>query len=658
MIEIRSFRDIVRLYFIFQKEFRLALVTTVVVAVLGAFLLPYRYESESRLLVKPGRDNDTVPIEYTDRRTLISPSTQRDPVIDEESMLTGRPIVRAVARYYLDNISSPPPTTFWKKIKAEVKKIVADVEDDARSVLVFVGVVEPQTAEDRLATRLAKGFKVTHASGSMVMEVSFTWDDPVIAQQVMNKWVQIYLDQRTQALERKSLYDFYRNESERLAKRIAGTKDGIAKYLMAVGGSSSKEELDALTQRIEAMQIKRADAWVELQGLEQGVGSAHVQMHGLPIEITSERQSDLSPAWRDMSLKLGNFRQQRESALREYVPGSQPIQDLDAEITGLKNQMAEEKTMIPQRETVVPNDLVTMLKRDALQNNVKISELRKDVIAYDEELNKLNKERSKLLAVEPALSSLENQLTVDEKNYALYLNSMENARIDQALDKSRISNIAIIEQATYEPARIFPKSLLILLAALPAGLAVGLFVIYLSYLMDQRIHDGGRMQEKFGVPLWSTLMELASSPGSQVLFQAGVQRLFSLLPLQDIMEKGLTIGLTSAKPGEGVTYVASAFLKVLQDRKINARLASGEDERARPGEVLILDAGSLSNNQKVFVTLKHVDILLLVVEARRATVPIVDNALSMLKMAFGRVDGIVLNRRRLEIPAGLWSRLT
>ena len=658
MIEIRSFRDIVRLYFIFQKEFRLALMTTVVLALLGAFLLPYRYESESRLLVKPGRDNDTVPIEYTDRRTLISPSTQRDPVIDEESMLTGRPIVRAVARYYLDNISSPPPTTLWKKIKAEVKKVAGDIQDDLRSMLVLVGVVEPQTAEDRLATKLVKSFKVTHASGSMVMAISFTWDDPVIAQRVVDKWVQIYLDQRTQALERKSLYDFYATQSKRLAKRIADTKDAIAKYLLAVGGSSSKERLDVLTQRIEELQNKRADAYVELLGLQQGVGSAHAQMSGLPIEITSERQADLSPAWRDMSLKLGNFRQQRESALREYVPGSQPIEDLDAEITGLQHQMSEEKSMIPQRETVVPNDLVTMLKRDALQNNIKVSELRKNIVAYDDELEKLGTDRRKLLEIEPALSSLEDQLTVDEKNYALYLNSLENARIDQELDKNRISNIAVIEQATFEPARVFPKSLIILLAALPAGIAVGLFVIYLSYLTDQRIHDGGRMQEKFGVPLWSTLMEMVSSPDSQVLFQAGVQRLFSLLPLQRIMESGLTIGLTSAKPGEGVTYVANAFLKVLQDRKINARFAAGEDEHARPGEVLIVDAGSLSNNQKVFVVLKNVDILLLVVEARRASVPVVDNALSMLRMAFGRVDGIVLNRRRLEIPAGLWSRLT
>lgn len=658
MIEIRSFRDIVRLYFIFQKEFRLALWATVIVAVLGAFLLPYRYESESQLLVKPGRDNDTVPIEYTNRRVLVSPSTQRDPVTDEESLLTGRSIVRAVARYYLDNITAAPPATPWQKLKRLIKKMGAEFEDQIRELLVSMGVVEAQSAEDRLATKLAKSFKVVHASGSMVMDVSFTWDDPVVAQRVMGKWVGIYLDQRTKALERKSLYDFYASQSQRLARRIADTKDAIARYLLAVGGSSSKERLDALTQRIEQLQNRRTDAFVQLLGLQQGVRSAKDQMNDMPLEITSERQLDLSPAWRDMSIKMGNFRQQRESALREYMSGTQPITDIDAQIIGLKSQMAEEKAVIPQRQTVVPNDLVGLLKRDTLQNNITVSELKKNIIAYDDELGKLGGERKHLLQIEPELSSLEDQLAVDEKNFALYLNSLENARIDQELDKNRISNIAVIEQATYEPARVFPKSLIILLVALPAGVAVGLFAVYLSYLLDQRIHDGGKMQEKFGVPLWSALMEMESLPSTQQLFQAGVQRLSGLLPPQRILETGLIIGLTSAKPGEGVTFVANAFLKVLQERKISARIGVSEDDRARPGEVIILDAASLSNNQKVFTLLKHVDLLLLVVEARRDTVPVVDNALSMLKMAFGRVDGIILNRRRLEIPASLWSRLT
>ena len=59
MIDIRSLRDLVRLFYIFRREFWLALAGVAVLAVAGAFLLPPKYMSDARLLVKPGRENRT-----------------------------------------------------------------------------------------------------------------------------------------------------------------------------------------------------------------------------------------------------------------------------------------------------------------------------------------------------------------------------------------------------------------------------------------------------------------------------------------------------------------------------------------------------------------------------------------------------------------------
>ncbi len=118
MIEIRSFRDLLRLFFIFRREFKLAAIAALVIILLGAFLLPAKYESTARLLVKPGRDS-TLPIEISNRQALVMPSTQRDPIVDEERLLTGRPIVRAVAEHYLEVIdNAPPPEGFFESHQA------------------------------------------------------------------------------------------------------------------------------------------------------------------------------------------------------------------------------------------------------------------------------------------------------------------------------------------------------------------------------------------------------------------------------------------------------------------------------------------------------------------------------------------------------------
>ncbi len=97
----------------------------------------------------------------------------------------------------------------------------------------------------------------------------------------------------------------------------------------------------------------------------------------------------------------------------------------------------------------------------------------------------------------------------------------------------------MIEEATYNPGRIFPKTLLMLFLAVPFGLAVGLLVVYLCYLLDQRIHDGGLVEEKFGLPLWTTLPELSNSTAeSSNAFTASIYRLYGLPALRAHRGKG------------------------------------------------------------------------------------------------------------------------
>ena len=308
-------------------------------------------------------------------------------------------------------------------------------------------------------------------------------------------------------------------------------------------------------------------------------------------------------------------------------------------------------------ENRAPNELVSMLQRNALERTTKISELTARIKVYDKQMSELKAMRHKILSIEPELSRLEHELVVAEKNYSLYINTLEKSRIDRELDNSRISNIAIIEHATFSPARVFPKSLLILFMALPAGVAVGLLVLYLCYLLDPRIHDGGLVEKRFGTPLWGTVMEADSESTHDLAFEASLYRLYGLLPLDRIRGVGLTVGLTSARHGEGVSFIVTHLLTILQERKLNARMAHDDGDRAQPGELVLLDASSLTSSQRTVDQLKQADIILLVIEARHSTIPVVENALSILKMAFGRIDGIILNRRRLEIPAVWLARM-
>ncbi|MGC1329822.1 MAG: lipopolysaccharide biosynthesis protein, partial [Pseudomonas sp.] len=173
---------------------------------------------------------------------------------------------------------------------------------------------------------------------------------------------------------------------------------------------------------------------------------------------------------------------------------------------------------------------------------------------------------------------------------------------------------------------------------------------YFFYLLDQRIHDGDKIEERFGIKVWTSLQDISGQEAARIsAFTASMYRLYGVLPLKQVALSGLSIGLTSARKGEGVSFVIEHLRTLLQERGHLVRV-NGQGA-AQPGEIVLLDAAGFFSNQEAFVTLREADLIALIVEAEKTTVPVLENALSILTTAFKRVDGIIINRRRFEIPA-------
>ncbi len=652
MIDIRSFRDLVRLFFIYRRAFVTAVWLTVVLVVAGAFLLPTKYASEARLLVKPGRENLTVPIDVGERQAFAPMSTQRDPIADEEKMLTGRPVLLQVARLYLNEMAQAQqaPQSLWKRIKFQVKQGLQAVLDAVRSGLVMVGLAEPQSPEERLAAKFQDKFTVTHGVGSNVMELRFVWDDPLVAQRVLQTWVRVYTDERTAVLGRKSLVAFYDGKVRDADQQIESLKGQLRSGLERIDGLSASERLTAITKRVNELRDRQAELLAERTALEQGVAYAQGRAKALSGEVVSERDVGLGPNFLVLSNQLAELKRQRTDALRIYKETAPHVVSLNESIANVEAQLKNEERNTQRSEKRTPNELGSLLARNTLEKSLRLKELVSMSASVDRELAQLTDARRKVLASEPELGRIEQALAVAEKSRLLYLDSLEKARIDQALDDSRINNIAVIEAATLNPARVAPKSLLLLALALPAGVMVGLATLYLSSVLDQRIHDGGRIETRFGVPLWSAVKDIGGS-GEDNDFHASVHRIYGTLPLAQVAERGLVLGLASSRAGEGVSFLAGHLRQVLTAQGLQVRLnPPAADSQARPGEVVLLEASDLLRNREAFVRLSRADLIVLVVEARASLVPVVDNALGVLRTAFRKVDGIVLNRRRFEVP--------
>ncbi|WP_277963343.1 exopolysaccharide transport family protein [Pseudomonas sp. RIT-To-2] len=656
MINIRSFRDLLRLFFIFKREVKITVAVTFVVILLGAFLLPNRYESTALLLVKPGRDS-TLPIEVSDRQTAVIP-LQRDPVTDEERMLTGRPITRLVAEQYLDDLSHQPRQEgVVASIKYAVKSAAQSLADIGRGFLQLLGLVEKQTPVDRLANQLERNFTVTHATGSSVMEISFTWNDPQVAQTVVKSWIDKYQEARTQTLGRKSLYSFYEGESKATQQRIMDYKKRIQVLLDQLGAVSITERLNDVSRNLNDLKGEHLNTLRSIAATQAGLDVLKQQMNTIPKEISIAREIARNPDREDLQQRINTKQIERQELLRTFKDDAPPVRAINTAISNLQALMNGENATVQRSQNMAPNPIYTRLQNSYADQAASLSRLKSQATQQQVQLTKLEGDRNQAVGIEPELSQLQLELDAAEKSFALYSDSLEKARIDRELDASQISNIAVIEQATLNPSRVFPKSLLMLLFAIPISLAVGLLALYFFYLLDQRIHDGDKIEERFGIKVWTSLQDISAKDTQRIsAFTASMYRLYGVLPLKQVALNGLSIGLTSARKGEGVSFVIDHLRNLLVERGHVVRVDGISP--AQPGEILLLDASGFFSNQEAFVTLREADLIALIVEAEKTTVPVLENALSILTTAFKRVDGIIINRRRFEIPAKVLNFMT
>lgn len=154
-------------------------------------------------------------------------------------------------------------------------------------------------------------------------------------------------------------------------------------------------------------------------------------------------------------------------------------------------------------------------------------------------------------------------------------------------------------------------------------------------------------------------------------------------------QQGLVVALTSANVGEGVSHVARALMSTIEEysdsdgflahmsllkestRATNPEHSITRDEqwtktvgvreriqflRSRYREVIV-DCPSIATNGDLMSIAPLVDGILLIVEANRTRKEEIRHAERQILGAGGNLLGLVLNKRRYEVPNWLYRRL-
>ena len=224
----------------------------------------------------------------------------------------------------------------------------------------------------------------------------------------------------------------------------------------------------------------------------------------------------------------------------------------------------------------INNPTVSLLEANTkdLKNNISRS-----ITGYVEQLNttlaqnttaqeKANTRFSSLPEQEKALRKIERQQTLKENLYLLLLQKREEAAISYAVT---VSNVKVIDYAITNPIPIAPKKKLIYLGALLIGLLIPFGILYLKFLLNNKILGLKDLKKLIKdtpvlveVPLIGT-GKTEMTTQKQEVFRSLIQNLLFISPKKT--DEGTSILVTSSVKGEGKTFIAYNLAKGLAKNK-------------------------------------------------------------------------------------------
>jgi len=401
---------------------------------LGSLLWPPSYEAAASVIIRARDYQDVIfpqarAREYT---VLVNP---KEEINTEIEIMQSYPVLkRTVEALHLHKPLELKDEGFWGSLRQVARAGVRMV----RRVLTSVGLLrelpEPE-AIDAAVARLHRKLIIEPTSESQIIKIYYRAPDPYLAAQVVNTVTEEYLKQHLDINLNRSENTFFEEQVKKVEDDLYTLHGELAKLKSEHGIISFTEQTKALIQKLESFEVARDTAQKEIISKRSKVERIRELRRTNPSlliplpEIAHEAQIS------DLENKLVTLRYQLATLLQRYTPESR--------------QVIAARGQIAQVDRQIRTQVSNMLERE-------IAELRK-LQAEDEALaqtvQSLKSEVTHLSSIEPALMTLEKQISDRETTLTAVRKKHQESVVARATD-FRLGNAKVVSPASLplEPA--------------------------------------------------------------------------------------------------------------------------------------------------------------------------------------------------------------
>jgi uncharacterized protein involved in exopolysaccharide biosynthesis len=490
-------REVCRILFRHKRKMAVVFFTTLGLAVVGLMLFPREYSSEARLLVRLGKESVGLDPTAALGQTVSVDGTREHEINSELEILRSRVLAEdVVERIGADEI---------------LDKGSGEGEDGAGGGswldLVFAPLDMAKTwltgeisPVERAVTQLERAISITSPHKSNVIVVACAARNPELAQRILNAYLDAYMLRHAKANRTSGSYDFFVDQSDLLREQLTLATEELRDAKNKGGLASIEGQRASIQSQADSIEAAMLENQRALSSSEAKIGAMKKTLGELPEKQLAEESDTPNSAAEQMRAELYKVQIQESELSSRYTA-------LHPQVIAMRRQLEETRRIYAQEQVrsshstkrlspvhqSIQTELASALAMAAGQK-AESDSLKRQFEAVQNKIRALNDNELRITELSRRVELLE----ASYRNYATY---REQARIDEALESERISNVNMVQPPSFVAKPSSPRIRLTLLLAFCLATFASLLVPFVAEYLDRSLKTPEQAEQELGIPV-------------------------------------------------------------------------------------------------------------------------------------------------------------
>jgi uncharacterized protein involved in exopolysaccharide biosynthesis len=338
-----------------------------------------------------------------------------------------------------------------------------------------------------------------------MIRVAYKSQDPQLAARVLKELSTVYLEKHLAVRRPAGAYDFFTQQTQRYTEELDTAQRALAAFAQRerVVAATTEKEIMLRKQNEFESDLDRTEATIA--DLTRRLDEIERQIRTTPNrQVTQVRDVGNIEMLRGLKNDILKLEIERSDMLTKFTSTYPPLVRLEERLAQLREAQAGAEQTPLRDETTDQNPTWQWLRNEAARVRTeraaltaKAAALRRTVTDYGTRAARLDRQ-----SVDEA--ELQRAVKVAEENQTLYRRKQEEARVSDALDRTRIANVAVAESPVAPQTPNGSRRGLLFVAGMLLAAALSVCMAHLLEVLAPAFHTGDEVTRLLDIPVLAT----------------------------------------------------------------------------------------------------------------------------------------------------------